>query len=118
MKAIPLCVILFCLIGCDSSLDAPADDLIRLVRYEVDGEAENVIIEFIDADGRVKGTGVESVPWSLEIEMTAGDRLYLSAWSTETGGGSVEIRVLVDGVVFRTAQSGGGVRPRISGNAS
>ncbi len=110
-----LLVILFT--GCDTTLEAPLDDEMRQINYEVTGEAEQVIIEFIDGDGKVKGTGVASVPWSHEINMMVGDKLYLSAWSSETGGGFVEIRVLVDGVVFRTAKNGGDERPRISGNA-
>ena len=113
-----LTAILVLFAGCDSPTEAGEDDLVRDVRYEVVGQAEQVLIEFIDGDGKVKGTGVSDVPWFWDIEMEVGDRLYLSAWSSETGGGSVQIRVLVDGQVFRTAQNGNdGVRPRISGNA-
>ncbi len=112
-----LTAVLVLFAGCDSAVEA-GDDQLRDVRYEVVGEAEQALIEFIDGDGKVKGTGVADVPWFWDIEMEVGEKLYLSAWSSETGGGSVEIRVLVDGEVFRTARNGNdGVRPRISGNA-
>lgn len=118
MKSKSLLILLIILAaGCDANLEPPVDDEIRQINYEVTGEAEQVIIEFIDADGKVKGTGVQAIPWSREFDMMVGDKLYLSAWSSETGGGFVEIRVLVDGKVFRTAQNGGDARPRISGNA-
>ena len=114
---LPIFLFSVLLFGCETSLEAPPDDDIRAIRYEVNGQAPRAIIEYIGADGRAVGVGVEEVPWALEFDVPVGERLYLSAWSSETGGGAIEIRVLVDGKVFRTAKNGTGVRPRISGNA-
>lgn len=116
-KLFPLLTLFILLVGCDSAVEVPEDDMVRTIRYEVDGDAQQAIIEFIDEDGKVKGTGVADVPWTLEFDMAVGDRLYLSAWSSESGGGSVAIRVLVDGDVFREDSDNFGVRTRISGNA-
>ncbi len=115
-KILTLLVFSVCLIGCDSGVNEE-DDMVRTVRYEVDGDAQEAIIEFIDGDSIVKGTGIESIPWSRDIELTVGDKLYLSAWSSESGGGSVSIRVYVDGKIFRSAEDALGIRTRISGNA-
>ncbi|MEM8488793.1 MAG: MmpS family transport accessory protein [Bacteroidota bacterium] len=116
-KVFLLLIFATCFWGCDSGVNAEEDDMVRTVRYEVDGNAQEAIIEFIDGDLKVKGTGIEEIPWSRDIELTVGDKLYLSAWSSESGGGSVSIRVFVDGEIFRSAEDAFGIRTRISGNA-
>lgn len=116
-KLLPLLTVFFLFVGCDSPLEVPEDDMVRAIRYEVDGEAEQAIIEFIDGDGKVKGTGIADVPWTREFDMDVGEKLYLSAWSSESGGGSISIRVLVDGDIFREQSDNVGIRTRISGNA-
>lgn len=116
-KTIVLLILATCFWGCDSGIIEEEDDMVRTVLYEVDGNAQEAIIEFIDGDLKVKGTGIEEIPWSREIELTVGDKLYLSAWSSESGGGSVAIRVYVDGEIFRSAEDAFGIRTRISGNA-
>ena len=93
------------------------DENVRYVRYEVRGAAKRVVVEFIDGDQKVKRTGVDELPWDRDLRMVVGDKLYLSAWSHEPGGGMIVVHVFVDNELFRTATNENNVRARIAGNA-
>lgn len=101
-------------VGCDPG-ETEVQEQRSQIRYEVIASGGRVLIEFIDGDQEAKRTGTEELNWSREFEAVAGQRLFVSAANQD--GGLVEVKILIDGNVIRSAKSGRSGFARVSMSA-
>jgi len=75
------------------------------VRYEVGGTAAEINVTYRNATGAVEQRDVQG-SWNYDFESKQGQLVTLRA-ANRTSSGTVTCRVLIDGVVFKEAESEG-----------
>ena len=75
------------------------------VRYEVGGTAATIAITYRNATGAVEQRDVQG-SWNYDMQARQGEVVTLRA-ANKTTAGTVSCRVLIDGVVFKEAESEG-----------
>ncbi len=78
------------------------------VRYEVNGTARDVRVTYRNASGAIEEQASVPLPWSLEFTAETFDWLHVHVFNA-TLSGTVSCKVLIDGQVFREAESTGGL---------
>ena len=69
------------------------------VRYEVNGSAETVNIDYIDSSGDLAIINGQQTPWEITFSANKGDQVYLSGRRTgETG--TVTVKIYKDGTLL------------------
>jgi hypothetical protein len=76
------------------------------VRYEVDGTATNVRITYRNASGGDEQHTDIPLPWSTEFTAETLEWLHVRV-SNITASGTVSCKILIDGEVFKEAESSG-----------
>jgi hypothetical protein len=74
--------------------------------YEVTGDAKSALVTYTDADGSISQETSVSVPWSMNLNGSAGQYVSVSA-QNNSASGSVVVEITKEGRSFKTAKSSG-----------
>jgi hypothetical protein len=97
------CVLLLPLTGCARA--QPRESAGRTVRYEVTGTARMIAITYQNNTGGTNQIDA-TVPWFLELNVQPGSFISVAA-RNKGNTGTLMCRILVDGKVFKSAESSG-----------